>query len=79
MFVLSYFDLTCVMITNCLYFAGITRLGTSEANMPQDIQLCGSHILKEHCIFENTDGVICLVPHHSALIYVNGREVSYNE
>lgn len=57
--------------------SGITRLGTSEANVPQDIQLCGSHILSEHCIFENTDGVICLIPHHSALIYVNGREVCF--
>lgn len=43
--------------------------------MPQDIQLSGSHILKEHCVFENKDGVVTLVPHKDALVYVNGRKV----
>ncbi|KPJ02360.1 Kinesin-like protein unc-104 [Papilio xuthus] len=65
-------------LSECLIYYikdGVTRLGTSEANVPQDIQLSGSHILSEHCIFENTDGVICLIPHHGALVYVNGREV----
>ncbi|CAH2043364.1 unnamed protein product, partial [Iphiclides podalirius] len=65
-------------LSECLIYYikdGVTRLGTSEANLPQDIQLSGSHILSEHCIFENTDGVICLIPHHGALVYVNGREV----
>ncbi|XP_063625923.1 kinesin-like protein unc-104 [Cydia splendana] len=66
-------------LSECLIYYikdGVTRLGTSEANVPQDIQLCGSHILSEHCIFENTDGVICLIPHREALIYINGREVT---
>ncbi|XP_053610320.1 kinesin-like protein unc-104 isoform X3 [Plodia interpunctella] len=66
-------------LSECLIYYikdGITRLGTSEANVPQDIQLSGSHILSEHCIFENTDGVICLIPHRTALVYVNGREVT---
>ncbi|XP_059057843.1 kinesin-like protein unc-104 [Achroia grisella] len=66
-------------LSECLIYYikdGITRLGTSEANVPQDIQLSGSHILSEHCIFENTDGVICLIPHRGALVYINGREVS---
>ncbi|XP_013140751.1 PREDICTED: kinesin-like protein unc-104 [Papilio polytes] len=65
-------------LSECLIYYikdGVTRLGTSEANVPQDIQLSGSHILSEHCIFENTDGVICLIPHRGALVYVNGREV----
>ncbi|KAL4710893.1 hypothetical protein ACJJTC_002523, partial [Scirpophaga incertulas] len=66
-------------LSECLIYYikdGITRLGTAEANVPQDIQLSGSHILSEHCIFENTDGVICLIPHRGALVYVNGREVT---
>ncbi|KAM3965832.1 kinesin-like protein unc-104 [Aphomia sociella] len=66
-------------LSECLIYYikdGVTRLGTSEANVPQDIQLSGSHILSEHCIFENTDGVICLIPHRGALVYVNGREVA---
>ncbi|XP_045774783.1 kinesin-like protein unc-104 isoform X7 [Maniola jurtina] len=66
-------------LSECLLYYikdGITRLGTAEGEVPQDIQLCGSHILSEHCIFENTDGVICLIPHHGALVYVNGREIN---
>ncbi|XP_052743336.1 kinesin-like protein unc-104 isoform X11 [Bicyclus anynana] len=66
-------------LSECLLYYikdGVTRLGTAEGNVPQDIQLCGSHILSEHCIFENTDGVICLIPHRGALVYVNGREVN---
>ncbi|XP_026321724.1 kinesin-like protein unc-104 isoform X4 [Hyposmocoma kahamanoa] len=66
-------------LSECLIYYikdGITRVGTSEAREPQDIQLCGAHILSEHCIFENTDGVICLIPHREALVYVNGREVT---
>ena len=35
---------------------GITRIGSPEANIPQDIQLVGSHIINEHCVFENNDG-----------------------
>ena len=42
---------------NQQYFqVGITRIGSPEANIPQDIQLVGSHIINEHCIFENNDG-----------------------
>ncbi|RVE45455.1 hypothetical protein evm_009890 [Chilo suppressalis] len=66
-------------LSECLIYYikdGVTRLGTAEADVPQDIQLSGSHILSEHCIFENTDGVICLIPHRAALVYINGREVT---
>ncbi|XP_062531099.1 kinesin-like protein unc-104 isoform X5 [Bombyx mori] len=65
-------------LSECLLYYikdGVTRVGTSEAKVPQDIQLSGSHILSEHCIFENADGVICLIPHRGALVYVNGREL----
>lgn len=65
-------------LSECLLYYikdGITRLGTSESNLPQDIQLCGSHILKEHCTFENNGGVVTLVPHSEALVYVNGRQL----
>lgn len=54
---------------------GLTRLGTSEANVPQDIQLSGSHILKEHCTFENRSNVVTLIPHKDALVYLNGRKL----
>ncbi|XP_031637254.1 kinesin-like protein unc-104, partial [Contarinia nasturtii] len=53
----------------------LTRLGTSEANVPQDIQLSGSHILKEHCTFENRSDIVSLIPHKDALVYLNGRKL----
>lgn len=60
-------------LSECLLYYikdGITRLGTAEANLPQDIQLSGSHILKEHCIFENRNGIVTLIP---------GSDLKFNE
>lgn len=65
-------------MSECLIYYikdGMTRVGSAEANLPQDVQLCGPHIKSEHCIFENKDGVITLCPLNGALVYVNGREV----
>lgn len=69
-------------LSECLLYYikdGITRLGTHEANLPQDIQLSGSHILKEHCIFENRNGIVTLIPAKDALVYCNGRKVTEPE
>lgn len=69
-------------LSECLLYYikdGMTRLGTSEANLPQDIQLNGSHILKEHCIFENRNGVVTLIPAKDAMVYCNGRKVTEPE
>lgn len=65
-------------MSECLIYYikdGLTRIGSAEANIPQDVQLSGSHIKSEHCIFENKEGVVTLIPLNGALIYVNGREV----
>ncbi|XP_014468851.1 PREDICTED: kinesin-like protein unc-104 isoform X18 [Dinoponera quadriceps] len=67
------------LMSECLIYYikdGFTRIGSAEANIPQDIQLCGPHILSEHCVFENHEGIITLIPKNGALIYVNGREVT---
>ncbi|XP_046143920.1 kinesin-like protein unc-104 isoform X12 [Osmia bicornis bicornis] len=67
------------LMSECLIYYikdGFTRIGSAEANIPQDIQLCGPYILSEHCVFENHEGIITLIPKKSALIYVNGREVT---
>jgi kinesin family member 1 len=69
-------------LSECLLYYikdGMTRLGTHEANLPQDIQLSGSHILKEHCIFENRNGIVTLIPAKDALVYCNGRKVTEPE
>ncbi|CAG9857792.1 unnamed protein product [Phyllotreta striolata] len=66
-------------MSECLIYyikEGLTRIGSDQANTPQDIQLCGSHIKPEHCVFENKDNRVTLVPVNGALIYVNGREIT---
>lgn len=65
-------------LSECLLYyikEGVTKLGTSEADLPQDIQLSGSHILKEHCDFHNDDGVVSMVVKHDALVFINGRKI----
>ncbi|XP_073978084.1 kinesin family member unc-104 isoform X4 [Rhodnius prolixus] len=66
-------------MSECLLYYikdGLTRVGSGgETNVPQDIQLIGSHILGEHCIFENRDGVVTLKSLPGADCYVNGRLV----
>ena len=42
-------------MSECLLYYikdGITNVGSAESNIPQDIQLSGSHIDAEHCQFE---------------------------
>merc|ERR1740128_677307 len=66
-------------LSECLLYyikLGTTKVGSPEANNPQDIQLVGSHIVAEHCQFLNRDGVVTLNPAPDALCYVNGRKVS---
>ncbi|XP_063876527.1 kinesin-like protein unc-104 isoform X4 [Scylla paramamosain] len=65
-------------MSECLLYYikdGFTKVGTAESNIPQDIQLCGSHIMPEHCQFENQEGVVVLHPVTKAMCYVNGKEV----
>ncbi|KAL1122335.1 hypothetical protein AAG570_003740 [Ranatra chinensis] len=66
-------------MSECLLYylkEGLTRVGSGEANVPQDIQLIGSHILGEHCIFENKDGDVTLTSLPGGVCYVNGRQVT---
>ncbi|KAK6629952.1 hypothetical protein RUM43_003773 [Polyplax serrata] len=65
-------------MSECLIYyikIGTTRVGSAEATITQDIQLSGSHILSEHCTFENKDSIISLIPKSGALCYVNGRKI----
>ncbi|XP_074605037.1 kinesin family member unc-104 isoform X3 [Brevipalpus obovatus] len=66
------------LMSECLIYYikdGFTRIGRSDAKIPQDIRLSGSKISAEHCIFENRDGVVTLIPCKSSLCYVNGMKV----
>jgi len=48
------------LMSECLVYyikEGLTRVGRpNNASVTQDIQLSGSHILDEHCVFNNQDG-----------------------
>lgn len=65
-------------MSECLLYYikdGLTRVGSGTANINQDIQLSGPHIQDEHCVFENKEGVVTLLPQEGSLIYVNGRQL----
>lgn len=69
-------------LSECLLYYikdGVTKLGTSEAEAPQDIQLSGSHINQEHCIFQNDNGIVSIIPKQDSLIYINGRKITEPE
>ena len=66
-------------MSECLLYYikdGITRLGSADANVSQDIQLNGSHILKQHCLFENREGVVTIMACENAMVYVNGQQLT---
>uniref|UniRef100_A0A4W5JPE1 Kinesin motor domain-containing protein n=1 Tax=Hucho hucho TaxID=62062 RepID=A0A4W5JPE1_9TELE len=55
---------------------GRTLLGRDEASSNQDIVLHGAGLLEEHCVFENRDGVVTLIPQTGALCSVNRLETT---
>eukprot|EP01133_Synstelium_polycarpum_P017204 gene17204-20503_t len=61
---------------------GITKIGRSDSDSPQDIILNGLNIAKEHCVIENKGGVVIIIPPenkenrtHSS-VFVNGIEIA---
>ncbi len=42
--------------------AGKTRIGTSDAAVPQDIVISGIDTQPEHCFIENSNNNVTLVP-----------------
>lgn len=69
------------LMSECLLYYlkdGITRVGLedTEHKHHSDIQLNGAHILEQHCVFENKDGVVTLTPCEGAMVYINGKVVT---
>ncbi|XP_041480700.1 kinesin-like protein KIF1A isoform X5 [Lytechinus variegatus] len=67
------------LMSECLLYhlkPGITRVGLSDANVTQDIQLSGSYINEEHCIFENKDSQVTLKPFDGCMCYINGSKIT---
>ncbi|KAK4692902.1 kinesin family member 1, partial [Lecanoromycetidae sp. Uapishka_2] len=67
------------LLAECLVYnikPGTTTVGNVEdPSTTSEIRLNGSKIMKEHCTFENVDGLVTLVPSEGAAIMVNGLRV----
>ena len=67
------------LLAECLVYnikPGTTTVGNVEdPSTTSEIRLNGSKIKKEHCTFENVDGLVTLVPKEGAAIMVNGLRV----
>ncbi|NXJ76386.1 KI16B protein, partial [Trogon melanurus] len=55
---------------------GQTYVGREDAVTEQDIVLHGLDLESEHCIFENLDGTVTLIPLNGAQCSVNGIQVT---
>ena len=67
------------LLAECLVYnikPGTTAVGNVEdSRTTSEIRLNGSKIMKDHCTFENVDGLVTLVPKDGAAIMVNGLRV----
>ncbi|OKL58712.1 hypothetical protein UA08_06040 [Talaromyces atroroseus] len=66
------------LLTECLVYnikPGQTRVGNIDQENAAEIRLNGSKIRQQHCIFENVDNVVTLIPSEGAAIMVNGLRV----
>ncbi|KAI9720766.1 MAG: kinesin-like protein Klp8 [Chrysothrix sp. TS-e1954] len=67
------------LLAECLVYnlkPGNTTVGNDEMTDTAEIRLKGSKILKEHCVFENNNGVVNIVPNDDAAVMVNGRRIN---
>lgn len=67
------------LLAECLVYnikPGTTAVGNVEDHSTNtEIRLNGSKILKDHCTFENVDGLVTLVPRDGAAVMVNGVNI----
>lgn len=69
------------LLAECLVYnlkPGLTTVGNVESNADHqaNIRLNGSRILHEHCVFENANDVVTLIPGEGAAVMVNGKRVT---
>lgn len=66
------------LLAECLVYnlkPGNTTVGNDEMTDSAEIRLKGSKILKEHCVFENDNGVVRVIPNNDAAVMVNGLRI----
>ncbi|KAI9311973.1 hypothetical protein BX666DRAFT_1991430 [Dichotomocladium elegans] len=68
------------LMSECLVYQlkpGSTHVGNENTpDSAADIKLSGPNIESEHCVFENNDNVVTLVPNEGSLIMVNGMRIA---
>lgn len=65
------------LMSECLVYQlkpGTTTAGSLDGGKAQ-IRLSGSHILAEHCVFTNIDGIVSIEAMPDARTFVNGKRV----
>jgi kinesin family member 1 len=63
------------LLAECLVYnikPGLTTVGNVDTSTDSEIRLNGSKILHHHCIFENVDNVVTVIPNERAAVMVNG-------
>lgn len=66
------------LLAECLVYnikPGTTTVGSVDDGSTAEIRLNGSKILHDHCIFENIDGAVTVIPKDGAAVMVNGVRV----
>ncbi|MCJ1288487.1 Kinesin-like protein kif1b [Xylographa carneopallida] len=67
------------LLAECLVYnikPGVTTVGNVEdSNSSAEIRLNGSKILRNHCVFENTEGTVTILPDIGAAVMVNGVRI----
>ncbi|MCJ1246234.1 kinesin-like protein Klp8 [Trapelia coarctata] len=67
------------LLAECLVYnikPGLTTVGNVEdSGSSSEIRLNGSKILRSHCSFENTDGIVTIIPSARAAVMVNGVRI----
>ncbi|XP_026930436.2 kinesin-like protein KIF14 [Acinonyx jubatus] len=54
---------------------GTTTVGKYGPNSSHDIQLSGVLIADDHCIINNSDGIVSIIPVGEAKTYINGKHI----
>ncbi|KAF2662733.1 kinesin family protein [Lophiostoma macrostomum CBS 122681] len=67
------------LLAECLVYnlkPGTTTVGNVDSEQQTaEIRLNGSQILHEHCVFENVDGAVTVIPRDNAGVMVNGVRI----
>lgn len=67
------------LLAECLIYnikPGSTTVGNVDTAANSEIRLNGSKIQHRHCMFENTDNVVTLIPSDGAAVMVNGLRIN---